>query len=626
VGYRLATWGGSLSSHAVQARVLAMPDLGRTLAREAWRRVLLEPVVMFDEDNVARIAAVHGTHRLYANFFRLALNDSDGFIPREAARLAGLGQVGASRTMLAFAAAVQRAARDSVDLGSADFAAVEGWASLLDRRGTWASGAVPPAGEERARYLGTLAWYGLAPPSAEADRVWVGPRMLVRTGDAEGFVTDDIMTTRAGCPITWRARLHEENTNASAMVSAWFADRPEFPALLAFGGRVAGGLASAGRQVAASVARRGLSPEPGMTRTMTANANGPGAMAVASAPARATVTPAPVGDAAARRSISCLFHALGTDASLTLVAADSNATVPDARSVQAVFDRVDSLMGGRTGSSEVARLNREAAPGPTPVHPEVASVIEVALRVWRDSEHAFDPSLEPLGRAWGFLGGVPRVPPQPDLDAALAHVGAQHVIFDSLARTLRFDLDGVKLDLGGIARGHAVDAAADTLRARGVRDALVDLSGNAVALGAPAHAEDWRVGLRDPRDRSATFARLHLSDGQAVSTSDAHDPFVAADGKSYGRILDPRTGRPADGLVSVTVMARSATIADAWSTALFVLGPADARRLARARTDLSAVLIEPGTDGVDTVWVESDLKDRLEIDPDGRARYRVVYF
>ena len=251
IGYHIGYWDASLSSHAVQERVLATPNLGHVVGREAWRRVLLEPLVMADADDASRFAALRGTQQLYANFFRLALNDSDGFIVREAARLASLGRHEESRSMLAFTDAVRRAAKDSVSVSSADFDAVERWASLLMRRGHWAYDAIPPAGEERAKYLGTLAWYGVAPPDPNADRVWVGPRVLVREGESEGFVADEIPATGVGCPIAWRQVLNEEKTGATAMASAWFNDRPEFVALATLGGRAAHGLTSVWHQLAA---------------------------------------------------------------------------------------------------------------------------------------------------------------------------------------------------------------------------------------------------------------------------------------------------------------------------------------------------------------------------------------
>src|SRR2546425_12147066 len=194
------------------------------------------------EDDAKRFAATCATQRIYANFFCIALNDSDGFIPREAARLAGLGRFYESRTMLAFAEAVRRAKLGST-VTSADFDAVERWASLLMRRGHWAAGAIPPAGEERARYLGTLTWYGVGPPGPEMGRIWVGPRLLVREGETEGFVDDEIPATGVGCPTAWRAGLLEQTSTTNAWATAGFADHPEYRALATLADRVARGVA-----------------------------------------------------------------------------------------------------------------------------------------------------------------------------------------------------------------------------------------------------------------------------------------------------------------------------------------------------------------------------------------------
>ncbi len=204
MGYRIGTWSSSLSNPKVQERVLAVPGIGRVIAREAWRRVLLEPVVMAQESDAARFASVRGTQRIYTNFFRLALGDSNGFVTHEAARLDSAGCTRESRAMRSFAQAVQCAAQDTCDLSSADFAAGENWANLLDRRGHWAYRSTPPRGEERMRYLGTRAWYGVAPTEPDEQRIWVGRRFLVRYGDTEGFVADEIPLTRIGCPIAWR--------------------------------------------------------------------------------------------------------------------------------------------------------------------------------------------------------------------------------------------------------------------------------------------------------------------------------------------------------------------------------------------------------------------------------------
>jgi thiamine biosynthesis lipoprotein len=316
---------------------------------------------------------------------------------------------------------------------------------------------------------------------------------------------------------------------------------------------------------------------------------------------------------------------MGTYGRVSLVTADSAAAASDAGCALAVLRRVDSLMSNWTTTSEVARLNREAAQRATRVHPEVGTVLAASLRLWRESDGAYDITVEPLVRAWGFLGGPRRVPSEAEIRAALARVGAQRVRYRAEDGTLRFDSAGVRIDLGGIAKGYAVDVAAESLRAHGVRDALVDLSGNMVAIGHAAGAEGWRIGIRDPRDRVPYIARLTLRD-EAISTSGQYEQFVAVDGRTYGHIMDPRTGRPAEGLISVTVVSPSAMECDGWDTPLFVLGPEAARRKARALPDLSAIMVQPGAGGVDTLWVEETLRGRVVLEPAAQTFIHVRYF
>jgi thiamine biosynthesis lipoprotein len=146
------------------------------------------------------------------------------------------------------------------------------------------------------------------------------------------------------------------------------------------------------------------------------------------------------------------------------------------------------------------------------------------------------------------------------------------------------------------------------------------------ALGHPADADHWRIGIRDPRDRMRYFARVRLDPGEAISTSGKYEQFVSQDGRTYGHIIDPRTGWPAEGLISVTVIGGSALDCDAWDTPLFVLGPEEARRKAAERDEVTAVLVEPGAGGVDTVWVESSLRERFVLEPAARDVFRVKYF
>jgi len=325
------------------------------------------------------------------------------------------------------------------------------------------------------------------------------------------------------------------------------------------------------------------------------------------------------------RSVTFLGRAMGTYTHVVVVTDDSVSVVTAVSAGQGEFTRIDSLMSNWTETSEVARLNREAAKGATKVQPEVARVIATSLDVWRASHGTNDITVEPLVRAWGFLGGRPHVPSDDVVRAAFRRVGANQLRLDRAAGTLRYTNDGVKIDLGGIAKGYAVDVVADTLRARGIADALVDISGNMRVFGHPVGSDAWRIGIRDPRDRMPYFARVLLRD-EAISTSGKYEQFVAANGRTYGHIMDPRTGRPAEGLISVTVISQSAMTCDAWDTPLFVLGPAAARAEAKQREDLSAVIVVPGRGAVDTVWVESSLRDRFTLEPAAEPLFHVAYY
>ena len=316
---------------------------------------------------------------------------------------------------------------------------------------------------------------------------------------------------------------------------------------------------------------------------------------------------------------------MGTWASLTLVTADSAAVADLAYESLKVLHFVDSLMSNWTRSSEVARINRDAAAQSLEIHPEVADVIATAQRVATASDGAFDITIEPLVRLWGFLGGGARVPATDEITVTLKDIGWDKLVFSENNRTLRFTTENVRIDLGGIAKGYGVDRVAVALANAGVANALIDLSGNMVALGDAVDHPGWAVGIRDPAGNVPWLARLELHN-ESVATSGDYEQFVDADGQRYGHILDPRTGWSAMGLSSVTVVCERATVADAWATALFVLGSEEARRLAADRDDLSVILIEPGAGGTVTVWVEKQLSPRFKLLEQMKSTHTVRYF
>ncbi|MBI5709076.1 MAG: FAD:protein FMN transferase [Candidatus Eisenbacteria bacterium] len=250
--------------------------------------------------------------------------------------------------------------------------------------------------------------------------------------------------------------------------------------------------------------------------------------------------------------------------------------------------RLEQVMSSWRDDSELARLNAEAGEDRVPCSPDLYAVLDSALALAGETDGAFDPTIEPLARLWD-LRGQGRVPDMAQIAAAKSRVGWRMVLLDPGRRTARFTRPGVGVDLGGIGKGYALDRAADALRGRGVKRALLNLGGEVLAMtrGAP-----WAVSVAHPGDRLVPVVRLALSNG-AVSTSSQGERFVTVKGARFGHILDPRSGSPARTEASVTVVAGSGTRADALSTALLVLGLEDARAFARAHPDIGVLWIEP---------------------------------
>jgi FAD:protein FMN transferase len=240
-------------------------------------------------------------------------------------------------------------------------------------------------------------------------------------------------------------------------------------------------------------------------------------------------------------------------------------------------DRIDRLMSHYKANSPLSRINREAAQHPVAVEPELFDFIADAMRYHRESDGAFDITVGPLMKAWGFFLGEGHLPSDDELSAARRHVGGAHVMLDPMSKTIAFDESGVELDLGGIAKGYAVDRVVELLIRRHVAAALISAGGSTIyGLGAPPGADGWEVKLQDPVDSRKTAFAIRLKD-RALSVAGSSEKAFEAGGITYSHIMDPRTGRPAQGVLSVAVLASSGTAGDALDNAFFVLGPERSR-------------------------------------------------
>jgi thiamine biosynthesis lipoprotein len=256
-------------------------------------------------------------------------------------------------------------------------------------------------------------------------------------------------------------------------------------------------------------------------------------------------------------------------------------------------DRIDRLMSHYRVESPVSRLNRAAARQPISVEPELFDFLQTALTYTQESGGAFDVTVGPLMKAWGFFRGEGHVPSEGDLAVARRYVGARHVQLDPAARTIAFDEPGVEIDLGGIAKGYAVDRVAALLRARQVAAALISAGGSSVfGLGAPPGRQAWDVAIEHPVTRGKTAHTIRLKD-RALSVSGSAEKSFEAGGVRYAHIMDPRSGWPVQGVLSVAVLAPSATAGDALDNAFFVLGPEGSRAYLQRLAGVEAVFFLP---------------------------------
>jgi FAD:protein FMN transferase len=264
----------------------------------------------------------------------------------------------------------------------------------------------------------------------------------------------------------------------------------------------------------------------------------------------------------------------------------------DARHVDAALealdeaDRLEAALTVFRDTSELSRINREAAAAPARASEELFALLTRCQMLHAETEGAFDITSTPLSRRWGFLKNEDRQPATCDADAT-AVVGMNRVRLDPATRTVSFAVAGMELNLGAIGKGCAVDRLGVVLRRRGVRRALVSAGGSSVlALGGDDSG--WTVDLTSTQLHSR-IARLRLQDA-ALGTSGAGEQYVVADGVRHGHVFDPRTGRPSRGVLSASVVARDAETADALSTAFLVGGVDLARRYCQRHTHILALV------------------------------------
>jgi thiamine biosynthesis lipoprotein len=291
---------------------------------------------------------------------------------------------------------------------------------------------------------------------------------------------------------------------------------------------------------------------------------------------------------ATRRAMACQFQ-------IALPATQPRAI----ETASAALDLIDELEGQMTvycETSEVSRINALAAFAPVCVESRLFELFELAARVTAETDGAFDIAAGAIVKAWGFFRGPKCVPDPNELARAMECVGSHHVALHSGSRTIAFDRPGVELNLGAIGKGYALDRAREVIESRSDAPSALLHGGQSsiLAIGSfddeASSAKGWLVAIGHPQRQGDPIAKLRLRDC-ALGTSGATIQFFEASGRRWGHILDPRTGWPVAGQTCVSVIAPSAALADALSTAFFILGPDRAREYCDLHPDVGAVLV-----------------------------------
>jgi len=233
---------------------------------------------------------------------------------------------------------------------------------------------------------------------------------------------------------------------------------------------------------------------------------------------------------------------------------------------------LDRKLSNFRPDSEWSQVNLKAAQQEVVVSQELFDLLSACQNYSRQSEGAFDITVGPLMKLWGFYKGTGHLPHRAEIRGVLTRIGYKNILLDEENRTVSFARQGVELDPGGIGKGYAVDKLAEKLRETDIKIALVTASGSSIfGMGSPPGEKGWKVNIRDPKHLSQHVETIYLRD-ESMSTSGNYEKFFRAEGKLYSHIMDPRTGYPAPGMLSVSVIAAKTLDSEAWTKPMFING------------------------------------------------------
>ncbi|WP_116105279.1 FAD:protein FMN transferase [Lewinella sp. IMCC34191] len=263
---------------------------------------------------------------------------------------------------------------------------------------------------------------------------------------------------------------------------------------------------------------------------------------------------------------------MGCRFDLTVVAEDAEAGERYLDMAVGEISRIEGLISSWDPASQTSEINRRAGERAVVVDPELYDLIRRSVGISTLTDGAFDITYASMDKVWHFDGSMTELPPPDTIAASVSRVGYRRMQFDDDAHSIFLPEAGMKIGFGAIGKGYAADRARALLEAEGVKAGIINASGDLTAWGKQPDGKDWLVAITNPLNKAKAFAWLPV-DNRAVVTSGDYEKFVTFNGIRYAHIIDPRTGYPATGIVSATVFAPKAELADALATSIFVMGP-----------------------------------------------------
>ena len=282
---------------------------------------------------------------------------------------------------------------------------------------------------------------------------------------------------------------------------------------------------------------------------------------------------------------------LGSPFEITLVGKDTLEVNKNIDIGVAEVRRIENLISDWIPATPISEINRNAGIKPIKVSDELYNLVDRALKISMITDGAFDISYASMDKIWKFDGSMKEMPTEAAIRESVSKVGYKNVILDKKNSTIFLKLSGMKLGLGGIGQGYIADMVTILLKSKGVVSGIINVSGDISTWGKQPNGQQWKVGIKNPMNKNKIFAMFPLEDS-AVETSGSYEKYVVFNGIRYSHIIDTRTGYPAQGLVSVSVFAKTTEVADALATGVFVLGKEKGMALVNKLPGIGCIMVD----------------------------------